>query len=122
MRWDKNDLKYDLLIGESEITNSRWKEIKQYFKLSNNFLEKKKGDTDCDPCCKYDHVYKCLIHNMNYVTLCADLDSTVDESTWGFGGHSGDCGQRLKNKPVSKGGQIVMVYDVNNRYLRAYLH
>ena len=34
----------------------------------------------------------------------------------------GDCGQRLINKPVSKGGQTVMMYDVNNRYPCAYVH
>jgi len=37
------------------------------------------------------------------VTKKADLDATVDESTWGFGGYSGECGSRLINKPVSRG-------------------
>ena len=40
---------------------------------------------------------------MNYVTAKADLDCTVDETTWGFSGYSGDAGGRLMNKPVSKG-------------------
>ena len=56
------------------------------------------------------------INNMNYVSHRADMDGTVDETSWGFGGFMADCGQRLINKPVSKGGQIIMMYDVNNRY------
>ena len=121
-RWDKRDPRYDPVIATSGITVSRFKEIKRYFKLNNNYVEKKKGEEGYDPCSKFDHVYKCLVHNMNYVTRRADLDGTVDETTWGFGGFMGDCGQRLINKPVSKGGQIVMMYDVNKRYPRAYVH
>jgi len=78
--------------------------IKHFFKLNNNLMEsKKKGDDGYDPCAKYDLIYKVLIHNMNYVTRRADLDATIDESTWGFGGFAGDCGRRLLNKPVSRG-------------------
>ena len=32
---------------------------------------------------KYDHVCKCLVANMNYITLQADLDGTIDETTLG---------------------------------------
>ena len=64
---------------------------------------KKKGDEGYDPCVKYDFIFKVLVHNVNYLTLEADLDGTIDESTWGFGGYSGDCGGRLINKPVSRG-------------------
>jgi hypothetical protein len=45
-------------------------------------------------------IYKVLVHNMNYVSKSADLDAAVDESTWEFGGYSGNCGQQLKKKPV----------------------
>jgi hypothetical protein len=44
---------------------------------------------------------------MNYVTKTADLDGTIDESTWGFGGYMADCGGRLINKPVSRGKLLV---------------
>ena len=77
--------------------------IKRFFKLNNNVQQKAKGSADYDPCVKYDYVYKVLVHNMNYVSATADQDATCDESTWGFGGYSGDCGGRLKNKPVSRG-------------------
>ena len=64
---------------------------------------KKKGDDGYDPCSKYNFIYKVLVHNMIYATKRADLDATIDESTWGFGGHSGECGGQLINKPVSRG-------------------
>ena len=65
-------------------------------------------------------MYKCLVQYMNYVTRCANLDGTVDKTTWGFGGFMGDCGHRLINKPVSKGGQIVMMYDMPHTYVTGY--
>jgi hypothetical protein len=66
-----------------------------------------------DPCVKYDFIFKCLIHNMNYVTLRDDLDGTIDETTWGFGGYCGEAGGRLRDKKVSKGGQTTMFYDIH---------
>ncbi len=59
---------------------------------------------------------------MNYFTLRADLDGTIDETTWGFGGFSGECGGQLMNKPVPKGGQVVMLLDINCHYPQAYEH
>ena len=72
-------------------------------KLNNNSTEPKRGTANYDPCCKYDMIFKVLVHNMNYVTKYADLDPSMDESTWGFGGFSGDAGWRLMNKPFDKG-------------------
>jgi hypothetical protein len=34
----------------------------------------------------------------------------------------GDAGGQLMNKPVGKGGQTTMVFDVTRRYPRAYVH
>lgn len=102
-RWAVGDPRYDPFIDNS-MPISRWRIIKRFFKLNNNLMDvKKKGDDGYDPCSKYDFIYKVLVHNMNYVTNKADLDATVDESTWGFGGYSGECGGRLINKPVSRG-------------------
>ena len=102
-QWDKNDAHFDPDISAC-MNKSRFKLMKQYFKLNNNFMgTKKKGGARYDPCSKYDMVYKVLIHNMNHVTLHADLDATQDESTWGFGGYSGECGGRLINKPFDQG-------------------
>ncbi len=101
-RWKRDDPQYDSCMDNS-ISVTRFKMIKQFFKLNNNLMDPKKGDAGYDPCAKYDFIYKVLIHNMNYVMRHADLDATIDESTWGFGGYMGDCGSRLINKPVSRG-------------------
>lgn len=101
-RWKEHDPRYDPIIAEN-IKLSRWRQIKRYFKLSMGMEEKKRGDVGYDPCVKYDYIYRCLVHNMNYVTEFADLDNTIDETTWGFSGYSGDAGWRLMNKPKSKG-------------------
>lgn len=112
-RWSKDDARFDPFVYDT-MSYSRWKLIKRFFKLNNNLTDvKKKGDDGYDPCRKYDFIYKVLIHNMNYVSKLADADATVDESTWGFGGYSGDCGQRLKNKPVSRGKCIVSLLLTN---------
>ena len=152
-RWKRDDPRYDSYTAEN-ISQTRFKMIKRFFKLNNNLMDAKKGDAGYNPCSKYDFIYKVLIHNMNYVTQFADLDATIDESTWGFGGFSGECGGRLINKPVSRGkykmafigfslivslilslprqyiipvityagGQIAMLFDINHRYPRAYVH
>jgi hypothetical protein len=120
-RWDVNDPRYDATIAES-IVRERWKIIKRFFKLNNNLIAAPRGMDGYDPCVKYDFIFKCLIHNMNYVTLCGDLDGTIDETTWGFGGYCGEAGGRLRDKKVSKGGQTTMLYDIHRRYPRAYIH
>ena len=101
-QWDKTDPRNDSVTDDS-IAHQQWREIKWYFKLSVGILENPKGSPGYDPCQKYDYIWRCLIHNMNYVTAKADLDCTIDETTWGFYGYSGDAGGRLMNKPVSKG-------------------
>ena len=58
-------------------------------------------------------IYKCLVHNMNYLTLRADSDGTIDETTWGFGGYGGEAVGRLMNKKATKGGQSTMFYDIH---------
>jgi hypothetical protein len=66
----------------------RWKKSKeQYFKLNNNIISKPRGQPGYDPCSKYDFIFQCLVCNMNYLTLVADGDGTIDETSWGFGGY-----------------------------------
>ena len=102
-RWDKSDGRFNAEISKA-MSKTRWRDIKHNFKLNNNYLyTKKKGDDGYDPTSKYDLPYKALIHNMNNVTKRGDMDVTLDESTWGFGGYSGECGGRLINKPVARG-------------------
>ncbi len=75
-----------------------------------------------NPCSKYDYAYKVLLHKINYVTGRADMDGTIDESTWGFGGYMGECGGRSMGKKVPKGGQTTFLMDIHRRYPRAYIH
>ncbi len=75
-----------------------------------------------DPAAKYDLIYRTMCHNINHVTLRAELDMATDESTWGFMGFMGNADGRLMNKPVGKGGQTTMVFYVTRRYPRAYVH
>ncbi len=113
--WDINDPRYDAPIADSMVME-RWKNIKRFFKLDNNLIAKPCGTDGYNPCVKYEFIFKCLVHNMNYLTLHADLDGTIDETTWGFGGYCDDAGGRLRDKKVSKGGQRTMVYDIHCRY------
>ena len=121
-RWDRSDARFDPDISGS-MPKSRFRDIKHNFKVNNNYLATKvKGDDGYDPCTKFDMPFKVLVHNMNNVTGRADLDNSLDESTWGFGGYMGDCGGRLIKKPVDRGGQLAMIYDINRRYPRGYVH
>ncbi len=59
---------------------------------------------------------------MNYFTLWAELDNAADELMWRFGGYMGNAGGWLMNKPVERGGQTTMLFDVSRRYPQAYVH
>ncbi len=104
-RWSPDDPNFDPLIANN-VKITRFKQIKAVFKLNNNFLSPPRGSDGFDPCDKYNHIYKAMCHNMNYVMEYADMDFAIDESTWGFSGYSGDCGGRLLNKPKGKGQYI----------------
>ena len=82
----------------------------------------KKRQEGYNPCAKYDYIFKCLTHNMNYCTARADLDITIDKLTWGFAGYCGEAGGRLTKKPVSKGGQTTIAININHQYPKAYVH
>jgi hypothetical protein len=96
--------------------------IKKYFKLNNNLADPKREMENYDPYGKYDFIYKAMVHNMNYVTKRADSDGTMDESSWGFGGFMAECGGRLIQKKVPKGGQTTFLMDIYQHYPRAYIH
>jgi hypothetical protein len=100
-RWRPNDPHFDPVIADS-ISKSQWVMIKKYFKLNNNLAEPKRGMPNYNPYSKHDYTYTVLLHNMNYVTRRADMDGTINESTWGFGGYLGECGGRLMGKRYQK--------------------
>ena len=101
-RWDVNDPDYDEIIA-SNITASRFKEIKPVWKLNNNLTSPKRGLPGYDPCAKYDYIYRSLCHNMNYLTGRADPDFGIDETTWGYTGYGSESVKRLIGKKVPKG-------------------
>ena len=101
-RWLPEEEDYDQFIANA-MTYTRYRELKSVFKLNNNVASPPRGQDVYDPASKYDLIYQVVTHNMNLLTKSAELDCTVDESTWGFSGYCGDAGGRLKNKPFNKG-------------------
>jgi hypothetical protein len=95
------------------MTCKRWKSIKCFFKLNNNSLSKPHGREGYDPCAKYDFIYMCLVHNMNCLNLHADLEGTIDETTWGFGGYGSEAVVQLRDKKATKRGQLTMFNDIH---------
>ena len=64
------------------ISFRRWLQIKRIKKLCDNDSVPKRGDYDFDPTYKYYYIFKCIINNVNYVTKYAELDATIDETTF----------------------------------------
>jgi len=127
LRFDKSrddNSAFDAEIANA-FTRTRWCEIKRTIKLCDNRLAIKKGQPNYDPAYKYDKIFNVLMHNLNAITLYACSDQCVDESTFGHGGYGpmndGLFGY-LKNKPFTKGGQIVLTCDVDRIRPRAYVH
>ncbi len=100
----------------------RWKSIKCYFKLNNNIMSKQWGQEGYDPCTKYNFIYKCLVANINYLTLVADGDGTINEFLWGFGGYKSKACIGLMGNQVNKGGQTTLFYDIYCHYPCMYIH
>jgi hypothetical protein len=96
-RWDSSDPRYDSVTDDA-MSMDRWKKIKRYFKLNNNIISKPRGQPGYDPCSKYDFIFQCLVCNMNYLTLVADGDGTIDETSWGFGGYGTEAVYRILGK------------------------
>ena len=106
---------YDNLIDLS-MTHCRFIQIKRVMKLCDNKACPKQGEAGYDPAYKFDYIWKTIVHNVNAISKTADLDLCGDETSYATGSYgekgSGLVG-RIQNKPgVSKGGQIVLVSDV----------
>jgi hypothetical protein len=111
---------------DQSMRHGRWLQIKRVIKLCNNDGVPKRGQEGYDPAYKYDMLWNILFANINSITKHAELDLCGDETTWGHGGF-GEAGSglvgRIMGKPgISKGGQIVMISDVNRIRPRAYVH
>ena len=123
-RWMPSSCSYDKEIHES-INHYRWLQCKQVWKLCDNSKAPKRGEDGYDPAYKYDMLFAVIVHNVNQLTAYADLDQCGDETTFGHGRY-GEPGSglwnRFANKPVTKGGQIVLVCDKHRVRPRAYTH
>ena len=108
------------------MTPSRWLELKRAIKLNNNLTATKRGDANHDPCQKYDYIYKCICHNTNALTKHASLDLCGDETTWMNASYaepgSGVIRRGLEKPGGSRGGQTVIISDVERVRIRAYMH
>ena len=105
---------YDDTIAMAQ-TYRRWLQIKRVKKLCNNDSAPKKGEKYYDPTYKYDYIFKCIVHNTNYLSYLADLDATIDETSFATAS-PGEAGAgvtyRVFGKPgISKGGQTVLLCD-----------
>ena len=105
----------------------RWLQIKRVKKLCNNDSAiKNKDSVDYNPTYKYNYIFKCIINNVNYLSMDADIDCTIDETTFATAspGESGaGITYRIVGKPnVSKGGQTVLICDAHRIQPRAYYH
>ena len=123
-RWEKGGCMYQKDIAKT-MTLTRFWQLKSNQKLCINEGSKKRGEDGYDPAYKFDKLYKSMVHNVNAITKKADEDAVVDESTWGHAGY-GESGTgvtgRLRNKKVSKGGQVVITTDRSRLRPRAYIH
>jgi hypothetical protein len=115
-RWQPSSSASDKHISDS-LTLERFHQLKRILKLNNNDTAKKQGEEGYDPCYKYDLIYKVIIANTIALTKNADLDLTIDETSWGHQGYGEKGGGnlfRIMNKPgVSKGGQLVIASATN---------
>ena len=123
-RW-KDGADFDKYVKHS-MTFTRWLQIKRVIKLCDNNTSPKRGEDGYDPTYKYNLIYKVLIANVNALTEKGEMDLCGDETSWGHQGY-GKVGSgvvaRVVGKPgVSKGGQTVIVSDINRCRPRAYMH
>ena len=116
---------YSDLIADA-FTKTRWLELKRVHKLCNNLTAKPRGHDEYNPAYKYDFIYDVITHNVNALTLFAGLDLCGDETTFPFNGW-GEAASGLftlvNNKPgVTRGGQMVLISDVDRIRPRVYVH
>ena len=71
--WYKDDPNYNVFIAES-MSPSCFRQLKAVFKLNYNMTAPKRGMDGYNPASKYDHIYKTICHNMNYVAGKAEED------------------------------------------------
>jgi hypothetical protein len=122
--WDPTDSDYDDCVYKA-MSHTRFLQLKRLYKLNNNFLAPKRNQPGYDPAYKYNMIYKTSIYSIIWVTQKAGFDQCGNKTTWGFGGY-GEASSglvRIMGKPgITKGGQTVIISDVDWLRPRAYIH
>ena len=112
LRWDNSSLLYSKRIADT-MSHERFKQIKRVLKLNNNAEAPAKGAEGYDPASKLRLIYDVMVRNSNTLTLYAEADMCVDETSWANGGY-GPLNKKIINKPgVRAGGQAVVGTDAS---------
>ena len=104
----------------------RWLKIKRIKKISNNDTETRKVQDGYNPSYKFDYIWRCVIHNVNFITNNSKLDICGDETRWSTASY-GEAGAGITglidNKTgITNGGQKVLVSDIHSVRMCAYSH
>ena len=68
------------------MTLTRYAEIKRHVNLNVNGIAPKRGESNYNPAYKYDLIYKAIVLNTNSLSLKADENQVIDETTRGHRG------------------------------------
>ncbi len=72
---------------------------------------------------KYDYIFKTVCHNVSVISEKANDDQCLNKTLLAFSGYAEEVGWRVIGKPtVMRGGQMVMLYNVNHQYPHTYFH
>eukprot|EP00536_Pseudo-nitzschia_multiseries_P014341 jgi/Psemu1/38329/gm1.38329_g len=69
---------------------------------------------------KFDYIYEALVHNVYYFSKKACSDLCMDEASWAYYGFSGPMVDYLKGKMFSRGGQTVILSDMDSDIFTKY--
>ena len=125
-RFDPTSALYLEDVGNA-MTATRFLQIKRVIKTNDNTDSSAVvGNDDYRPEAKFELLWNCICNNTNALTVKAGKNCAGDESTWGFMGYGTNDGahviERRVGKPgVTKGGQLVVISDVDRVRLRAWM-
>ena len=104
----------------------RWVKIKRVKKFCNNDTSTVKVNDGYNPIYKFDYIWRCLIHNVNFLTKHDELDLYVDDTSLAtaiYYGSGAGLTRQISNKTrITKGDHTVLVSDVYCIRTREYRH
>ena len=117
---------YDVDIAQG-VDYWQWLKIKIVKKLFKKNTETNKVPDGYNSSNNYFHIWKCHIHNINFLKKHAKLDIYGDDTSWVTASY-GEYGDGItfpiydKSGITNGGGQIVLVSDVHHTRPCAYRH